>query len=226
MAQDVRCARRMCNCGVPLLGCKPIYVPLLGTGLLSEQEGLGHSSHAGPVRIGNFARTIESLRRAICGRIENHLQSLPPPFRLQRPLLARAASTEARTPARAPSFSVCWASTEPLPEVINATTGKLESGQPSLLCKQSMFARWQHLVTRLPLLPQDPESAEPAGLPDKPDALLYNEAKQLCPAYQVAKERLIEAFDKAKLGRWIKKPIEQDQFICEIVDAPTHALFA
>ncbi|KAI8437760.1 hypothetical protein MSG28_011994 [Choristoneura fumiferana] len=42
---------------------KPIYVPLLGTGLLSEQEGLGHSSHAGPVRIGNFARTIESLRR-------------------------------------------------------------------------------------------------------------------------------------------------------------------
>ncbi|KAI8438906.1 hypothetical protein MSG28_011235 [Choristoneura fumiferana] len=41
---------------------KPIYVPLLGTGLLSEQEGLGHSSHAGPVRIGNFTRTIELLR--------------------------------------------------------------------------------------------------------------------------------------------------------------------
>ncbi|KAI8420913.1 hypothetical protein MSG28_008080 [Choristoneura fumiferana] len=38
---------------------QPIYVPLLGTGLLSEQEGLGHSSHAGPVRIGNFTRTIE-----------------------------------------------------------------------------------------------------------------------------------------------------------------------
>ncbi|KAI8431911.1 hypothetical protein MSG28_004462 [Choristoneura fumiferana] len=42
---------------------QPIYVPLLGTGLLSEQEGLGHSSHAGPVRIGNFTRTIELLRR-------------------------------------------------------------------------------------------------------------------------------------------------------------------
>ncbi|CAF4808019.1 unnamed protein product [Pieris macdunnoughi] len=40
-----------------------IYVPLLGTGLLSEQEGLGHSSHAGPVRIGNFTHTIELLRR-------------------------------------------------------------------------------------------------------------------------------------------------------------------
>ncbi|KAI8434403.1 hypothetical protein MSG28_012441 [Choristoneura fumiferana] len=34
---------------------RPIYVPLLGTGLLSEQEGLGHSFLAGPVRIGNFA---------------------------------------------------------------------------------------------------------------------------------------------------------------------------
>ncbi|KAI8421678.1 hypothetical protein MSG28_009667 [Choristoneura fumiferana] len=42
---------------------RPIYVPLLGTGLLSEQEGLGYSSHAGPVRIGNFTRTIELLRR-------------------------------------------------------------------------------------------------------------------------------------------------------------------
>ncbi|KAI8420150.1 hypothetical protein MSG28_008721 [Choristoneura fumiferana] len=42
---------------------QPIYVPLLGTGLLSEQDGLGYNSHAGPVRIGNFTRTIESLRR-------------------------------------------------------------------------------------------------------------------------------------------------------------------
>ncbi|KAI8439854.1 hypothetical protein MSG28_001323 [Choristoneura fumiferana] len=41
---------------------QPIYVPLLGTGLLSEQEGLGDSFHAGPVRIGNFTRTIELLR--------------------------------------------------------------------------------------------------------------------------------------------------------------------
>ncbi|KAI8420631.1 hypothetical protein MSG28_007875 [Choristoneura fumiferana] len=41
---------------------QPIYVPLLGTGLLSKQEGLGRSSHAGPVRIGNFTRTIELLR--------------------------------------------------------------------------------------------------------------------------------------------------------------------
>lgn len=39
-----------------------------------------------------------------------------------------------------------------IPEVLNATTGKLENGQPSLLCKQSMFARWQYITKRLPSL--------------------------------------------------------------------------
>uniref|UniRef100_A0A2A4JLF7 A to I editase domain-containing protein n=1 Tax=Heliothis virescens TaxID=7102 RepID=A0A2A4JLF7_HELVI len=107
-----------------------------------------------------------------------------------------------------------------MPEVINATTGKLESGQPSLLCKQSMFARWHYLVKRLPLLPQETEGElAPPAMPDNPDTLLYNEAKQMCPAYQLAKQRLIEAFEKAKLGRWIKRPLEQDQFVCEVAAA-------
>ncbi|KAI8435737.1 hypothetical protein MSG28_003979 [Choristoneura fumiferana] len=44
----------------------PIYVLLLGTGLLSEQEGLGHSSHAGPVRFAVRLKLIsaDSLRCA------------------------------------------------------------------------------------------------------------------------------------------------------------------
>ncbi|XP_053623210.1 double-stranded RNA-specific editase 1 isoform X2 [Plodia interpunctella] len=166
------------------------------------------------------------MSRAICGRIEPYISALPPPFRLHRPLLARAASTEARTPARAPSFSVCWCATTPIPEIVNATTGKLESGQPSLLCKQSMFARWQYLARRLPLLPQELEPNSSQTLPSDFDHLQYNEAKQLAPAYQAAKDRLIEAFEKAKLGRWIKKPLEQDQFLCEILDADPQLLFA
>ncbi|OWR42378.1 adenosine deaminase, partial [Danaus plexippus plexippus] len=162
---------------------------------------------------------------AICGRIEAYISSLPPPYQLQRPLLARAASTEARTPARAPSFSVCWASTSPEPEVINATTGKLESGTPSLLCKQTMFARWQHLVRRLPLLPQDETGPELPPLPENLDTLLYNEAKQLCTTYQLAKSELTGAFSRAQLGRWIKKPLEQDQFVCELLAAEPDVLF-
>ncbi|XP_059044819.1 double-stranded RNA-specific editase Adar [Achroia grisella] len=165
------------------------------------------------------------MYRALCGRIETFITSLPPPFKLQPPLLARAASTEARTPARAPSFSVCWCVTTPFPEVVNATTGKLESGQPSLLCKQSMFARWLYLATRLPLLQQE-DGVLVDALPEHLDSLLYNEAKQMCPSYQATKDRLIQAFEKAKLGRWVKKPLEQDQFVCEILNAEPMALFA
>ncbi|CAH2101475.1 unnamed protein product [Euphydryas editha] len=157
---------------------------------------------------------------------EGYISALPPPYQLTRPLLARAASTEARTPARAPSFSVCWSITSPLPEIINATTGKLENGHPSLLCKQSMFARWQYLVRRLPLLPQDPSGPPLPPLPKNLDYLLYNEAKALCTTYQVAKETLTSAFERAQLGRWIKKPIEQDQFQCEILEADPALLFA
>lgn len=29
---------------------------------------------------------------------------------------------------------------------------------------------------------------------------------------QLAKQQLIQSFAKAKLGRWLKKPVEQDQF--------------
>nr|XP_026494112.1 double-stranded RNA-specific editase Adar-like [Vanessa tameamea]XP_026494113.1 double-stranded RNA-specific editase Adar-like [Vanessa tameamea] len=166
------------------------------------------------------------MYRAICGRIEGCISALPPPYRLHRPLLARAASTEARTPARAPSFSVCWSITSPYPEIINATTGKLENGHPSLLCKQSMFARWQYLVRRLPLLPQDPAGPYLPPLPQDMDHLLYDEAKNLCSTYQVAKRCLTDAFEQAQLGRWIKKPIEQDQFHCEILGADPALLFA
>ncbi|GBP55252.1 Double-stranded RNA-specific editase 1 [Eumeta japonica] len=114
------------------------------------------------------------------------------------------------------------------PEVVNATTGKLENGQPSMLCKQSMFARWCYLLRRgLPLLPPDMEtSADRTEALSRLESLLYDEAKLLCPAYQVAKQRLVEAFDKAKLGKWVEKPLEQDQFLCELVDAEPTALFS
>ncbi|CAG5007345.1 unnamed protein product [Parnassius apollo] len=55
----------------------------------------------------------QHLYRAIGGRIENYISSLPPSFRLQRPMMARASSTEARATVRAPSFSVCWSCTSP-----------------------------------------------------------------------------------------------------------------
>lgn len=40
----------------------------------------------------------------------------------------------------------------------------------------------------------------------------YHEAKQAAVEYHAAKQTLIKAFQKAGLGAWVKKPIEQDQF--------------
>lgn len=40
----------------------------------------------------------------------------------------------------------------------------------------------------------------------------YHEAKQAAAEYHGAKQALFKAFQKAGLGAWVKKPIEQDQF--------------
>lgn len=40
----------------------------------------------------------------------------------------------------------------------------------------------------------------------------YHEAKQAAVEYHGAKQTLFKAFQKAGLGAWVKKPIEQDQF--------------
>lgn len=40
----------------------------------------------------------------------------------------------------------------------------------------------------------------------------YHEAKQAAVEYHSAKQTLFKAFQKAGLGAWVKKPIEQDQF--------------
>lgn len=40
----------------------------------------------------------------------------------------------------------------------------------------------------------------------------YHEAKQAAVEYHSSKQTLFRAFQKAGLGAWVKKPIEQDQF--------------
>ncbi|XP_045530314.1 double-stranded RNA-specific editase Adar isoform X2 [Pieris brassicae] len=173
--------------------------------------------------LGSLLHT-EHMYRALCGRIEGFIQGLPAPYRLVAPKLARAASTETRSPARAPSFSVCWCAIAQAPEVVNAVTGKLDNELPSLLCKQAMFARWIYLTKQLQPLAQGNVVGRP--LVQDPEKLLYAEAKQLSTSYQMAKQCLVTAFEKAQLGTWVKKPIEQDQFLCEIHEASPQVLFA
>lgn len=164
------------------------------------------------------------IYRAICGRIQSTLIGLPPPFCHTPPKLARATSHDSRAPARAPNLGVLWCCTTPdSHEIVNATTGKLENGQPSMLCKQSMYARWQYLYKRIPTLPMEFNKKE---ILDNLPNLSYSEAKELAVNYQIAKKCLLNSFAQAKLGHWIEKPIEQDNFLCEFTDPSPESLFA
>ncbi|GAA6102292.1 double-stranded RNA-specific editase 1 isoform X1 [Tachysurus ichikawai] len=112
------------------------------------------------------------------------------------------SNAEARQPGKAPNFSVNWAVGDQGLEVINATTGKDDMGRPSRLCKHALYSRWVRLHSKF--------SSTLRIKVAKPSS--YHEAKQAAVEYHAAKQTLIKAFQKAGLGAWVKKPIEQDQF--------------
>ncbi|XP_071450913.1 double-stranded RNA-specific editase Adar isoform X2 [Hetaerina americana] len=167
------------------------------------------------------------LYRAMCGRVEPWIQGLPPPFRLNKPLMALISSPEIRQAGKAPSYSVNWTIGKENPEVINSVTGKDEAGQASRLCKRFFFRRFLRLIN-----PGPDSSHQPSAGPDdgctakRPTAvplipfpesfmsmpLQYSTAKDAMADYQAAKQCLLEAFRKGGLGTWLKKPMEQDQF--------------
>ncbi|KAG8233018.1 hypothetical protein J437_LFUL013687 [Ladona fulva] len=143
------------------------------------------------------------LYRAMCGRVEPWIQGLPPPFRLNKPLMALISSPEIRKES---------------PEVINSVTGKDEAGQASRLCKRFFFRRFLRLINPLDLH-QVPVKLDQRAVPihPLPDNFLtmsmqYSTAKESMGDYQAAKHCLLEAFRKGGLGTWLKKPMEQDQF--------------
>ncbi|XP_015434913.1 PREDICTED: double-stranded RNA-specific editase Adar isoform X2 [Dufourea novaeangliae] len=89
------------------------------------------------------------MYRAVCGRIENTIQGLPPPYRLNKPLMSLITSSEVRQPGKAPNYSVNWTIGQPDAEVINCTTGKDELGKPSRISKQGLFKRFYNLLGKL-----------------------------------------------------------------------------
>ncbi|RZC38737.1 double-stranded RNA-specific editase Adar [Asbolus verrucosus] len=141
------------------------------------------------------------LNRAIYGRVENTIQGLPPPFRLNRPATYLLTSSETRQPSKAPNFSVIWAPSLTRPEIVNTNIGKPESGI-SRFCKQELMKRFVRLVGKISSITEI----------EKDTPSLYCEVKEAVYSYKVAKENLYEAFIKAGLGNWISKPLEQDMF--------------
>ncbi|XP_011644967.1 double-stranded RNA-specific editase Adar isoform X2 [Pogonomyrmex barbatus] len=146
------------------------------------------------------------MYRAVCGRIELTIEGLPPPYKLNKPKMSLITSSEVRQPGKAPNYSVNWTVGQSEAEVINCTTGKDELGKPSRISKQAFFRRFFNLLGKLPTI-------EPI---DENRCRHYFDAKSSVKDYSIAKEKLKDAFVKARLGSWVKKPIEQDMFEIDI----------
>lgn len=147
----------------------------------------------------------DHMYRAICGRIENAVQGLPPPYRMNKPKLALMTSSEARNQIKAPNFSVNWIIGRDEVEIVNAFTGRPEVGssnnRTSRVAKQTLFQRYANLIKALPNIEKRDLVSE------------YGDIKRSVEDYQLAKRELFNAFQREDFGTWLKKPIEQDQFV-------------
>nr|XP_053629587.1 double-stranded RNA-specific editase 1-like isoform X2 [Cherax quadricarinatus] len=144
------------------------------------------------------------MYRAVCGRIEQTVEGLPPPYKLNQPKMNQGSSTESRQPQKAPTISLNWDCEENQVEVLNAMTGRQEGESYSRLCKRRYLIRFIDLLDRLPTITEvDPGAAK---------CLSYGEIKALSTDYQISKRAVVSAFSRAGLGQWISKPMEEDSF--------------
>lgn len=151
--------------------------------------------------------------RAMYGRINLQAPSIemPTSYQLNIPLLSPVSTPETRSTQKATSFAFVWfvpddcmdlsndeeVSGGGLVEIINTSSGKLDSGNSSKLCKLEMFRQF------LEVWKMSDDHQKP---------VMYSDAKKSATDYQTAKQMLYQAFKNANLGTWIKKPVEQDQF--------------
>ena len=162
------------------------------------------------------------LYRALAGRVKNTLGSLPNTYRLNTPKFNLMTSKEVRQPGKGPNYSVNWTVGNQEIEVVDAMKGKVQDTQrPSRLCKFYMFRRWRQLA-QSGLITGKENLVQPP--------VLYSEAKRGSKTFQEAKLTLfkvmkislpritltwtlnLQAFADGELGKWIKKPMEQDEF--------------
>ncbi|XP_066301174.1 double-stranded RNA-specific editase 1-like isoform X2 [Branchiostoma lanceolatum] len=144
----------------------------------------------------------DHLSRAVYQRL-GELEQLPPQYHLNRPLLSGISNAESRQPGKAPNFSVNWTVSDAELEVVNAMTGKDDHSRASRCSKYYFFQCWNKLFGKL---------SSTTGRHDSDTPRQYSEAKLLNGDYQAAKQEMVKAFQRAGLGLWVNKPIEQDQF--------------
>jgi len=143
----------------------------------------------------------DHLARAVYKRFGT-IEGIQEPYHINKPNLSGINNPEQRQLVKAPNFAVNWCDGDSSLEVINMTTGKQEQGQESQLCKRELFKRFSRLNGRLPMNVSPPNKSQ-----------LYGELKAMNTAYQETKAAFISHFQKTGLGLWVKKPVEQDEFM-------------
>lgn len=110
------------------------------------------SEQSGNENLNNAERPLAFIlsRRAVCGRVENAIKGLPPPYHLNRPELALVTSAETRSPIKAPSFGINWTYGCDHAEIVNSITGKTIDKQISRITKQAFFVKYANLIKALP----------------------------------------------------------------------------
>lgn len=91
--------------------------------------------------------------------------------------------------------------------------GNKVDGNPSLLCKLKMFESFLQLM-------KSREEWRPLVQPimSEDGLIRYKAAKTAALKYQASKESFISSFIGAKLGKWARKPSEQDNFTVRFDD--------
>jgi double stranded RNA-specific editase B len=154
-------------------------------------------------------------------------QGLPSPFIFSRPVLSTITTPPDRLPAKSPKNSIIWINGWPEHEIVEISkgtdffkfillrrslickmliAGKLLDGTPSRLSKRHFFFRFMALATT---------NLEYKSLVQKHvrnGNVSYNSLKKAAQAFGIAKEMLQSSFMIARLGQWVKKPLEQDSF--------------
>jgi len=146
------------------------------------------------------------MHRALIGRIE-HLKGLPSPYVFSRPVLLNTSTPPKRlTVCKSPKHSICWSRTWSQHEIIDVEKGKLIDGCSSKVSKKSLFKRFTEMASFKWEWRSIMETSCNNG------TVVYQSVKRAARGFGEAKEMLQSALVMARLGQWIKKPLEQDTF--------------
>jgi double stranded RNA-specific editase B len=100
-----------------------------------------------------------------------------------------------------PAHSVNWASGMDDAEIINTSCGKkIQDLRPSRLSKIELYSDYKQLIAKLP------------PIDGRKMLVTYGETKKSSKSYQTAKEKFYAVFLDNDLGKWVKKPVEQEEF--------------